>query len=556
MINVQNFLHILYPIHLLDNITFSKYKFLFLSVFLSVLCCLISGCSKNHESFDSPEIEYIESNTVAPSLIWNSKDAGRAGLQAAYPRIITIQGEGANQGYQLATFESYSIGTFSQYSAFPIFLSKDNGANWEKYSLCEDIFKNKSKFYQPYLYELTKPWGEYPSGTILLAGNLLNTHQTNTSIVIYTSTNQGKSFEYNSTVDVGGSPLYDPSAASSTTPIWEPSLIQLDDGTIVCYYSDERMKNKNILQALVHKTSDDGGKTWSSLTLDIGITDKNTRPGMITVTKLPNGQYFACYEVVNKPNLPTYYKISGDGLNWGDSNNLGTLLVDSQGNSIKGQPYCQWIDGINDEPGKLYVSGHTSGKSYSAGSCYMTTTDPENGQWQYAAMPFSYKPELLNGNQVYSPSFCASFDNTRLIHVINIVNDNNYTELLANSIDIRAVKLYSIDAYNIKGIRTNSYASECYEDMHMDVNSVISYNHDFNNSTYTLSLRYYCLEDVTAVMVINGYEYPITFTKGSSKYYYETLIVKVKIPSSNYDVTIRDFSGVVNLEVLSISECN
>lgn len=41
----------------------------------------------------------------------------------------------------------------------------------------------------------------------------------------------------------------------------------------------------------------------SSLSNVAAITNKKDRPGMITVSSLPNGKYIATYEVVNRPSI-------------------------------------------------------------------------------------------------------------------------------------------------------------------------------------------------------------------------------------------------------------
>ena len=78
---------------------------------------------------------------------------------------------------------------------------------------------------------------------------------------------------------------------------------------MVCYYSDERQKANGVLQAVSFKTSSDG-KNWSSLSNVAAITNKKDRPGMITVSSLPNGKYIATYEVVNRPSISKNNAIS------------------------------------------------------------------------------------------------------------------------------------------------------------------------------------------------------------------------------------------------------
>ena len=81
------------------------------------------------------------------------------------------------------------------------------------------------------------------------------------------------------------------------------------------YYSDEgHFESKNCNQLLLHKVSKDGGYTWSEARIDIAMPDKEKRPGMPIVAKLPNGKYIMVYEVVNLDGIPavSYTHLAGN----------------------------------------------------------------------------------------------------------------------------------------------------------------------------------------------------------------------------------------------------
>lgn len=231
---------------------------------------------------------------------------------------------------------------------YPIYQSTDSGNSWKLISNVYDKEYGLLRTSQPCLYELPKQVGDMPAGTILLAGNIFDDDPYKQSrIVIYKSLDSGKTWSFLSEVDNGGPCTYDPSVTSTTTTVWEPFLNLSKDGRLVCYYSDERQKANGVLQAVSFKTSSDG-KNWSSLSNVAAITNKKDRPGMITVSSLPNGKYIATYEVVNRPSISknnaiVYCKFSDDGVTW-DEGSLGTRVALSNGRGIGSSPYVKWVD--------------------------------------------------------------------------------------------------------------------------------------------------------------------------------------------------------------------
>ncbi|UUZ95255.1 glycoside hydrolase [Paenibacillus sp. P25] len=227
---------------------------------------------------------------------------------------------------------------------YPIYKSTDNGTTWTHVTdvVPSQNFPGETLTSQPFLYEVPQTVGGLAAGTILLAGNIMKADRSTSRIVIYKSTNQGTSWSLLSTVDTGGPAVYDPSPTSTTTTIWEPSLNIDSSGNLVCYFSDERQKANNILQAVSYRRSTDGGLTWGAEGNVAAIPNKSDRPGMITVTRSPNGKYMAVYEVVNRPSQSlntavVYYKFSDDGVTW-TANDLGTPIQLSNGRGIGSSP--------------------------------------------------------------------------------------------------------------------------------------------------------------------------------------------------------------------------
>lgn len=243
-----------------------------------------------------------------------------------YGRILCLKNSGSNNGTLLATCDQHTWVNGEQ--VWPIYKSTDDGETWQHVSDVTDTNFGTNRKAQPMLYELPQAVGDMPAGTIVLAGNLVPDDQSSSRIVIYKSSNIGSSWEYVSTVDVGGPFDYDRSPESTTSTIWEPFLYMDDYGHLVCAFSDERLKNQGVLQSLSLRYTSDG-VTWSDESNIVAITNKNDRPGMVTVSKMKNGKYIATYEVVNRPSYDqnssvVYCKFSDDGLNWNESD-LGIL---------------------------------------------------------------------------------------------------------------------------------------------------------------------------------------------------------------------------------------
>lgn len=247
---------------------------------------------------------------------------------ATYSRIICLKNSGDANGTLLCTYDqlknvSVDVGDGEIVSkqVYPIYRSTDEGETWELISNVYDKEYGLLRTSQPCLYELPKQVGDMPAGTILLAGNIFDdSPYTQSRIVIYKSLDGGQTWSFLSEVDSGGPCIYDPSVTSTTTTVWEPYLGMSKDGSLACYYSDERQKADGVLQAVSFRTSTDG-VNWSSLSNVAAITNQKDRPGMITVTELPNGKYMATYEVVNRPsisvnNAVVYCKFSEDGVTW------------------------------------------------------------------------------------------------------------------------------------------------------------------------------------------------------------------------------------------------
>lgn len=75
--------------------------------------------------------------------------------------------------------------------------------------------------YQPFLYQLPQPVGDFAKGTVLVAGNSIPTDLSQSKIDVYASTDNGETWEFVSSVASGG----EARPTNGLTPVWEPYLM-------------------------------------------------------------------------------------------------------------------------------------------------------------------------------------------------------------------------------------------------------------------------------------------------------------------------------------------
>lgn len=380
---------------------------------------------------------------------------------ATYSRIICLKNNGENNGKLLCTYDQLikknvmlSDGTEVSKQVYPIYRSSDNGESWE---LLADVFDDEyglPRTSQPCLYELPQDVGELRKGTILLAGNIFDDEPATTSrIVIYKSEDCGESWEFLSEVDNGGPCTYDPSTKSTTTTVWEPFLGLDAYGDLVCYYSDERQKSDGVLQAVSFKTSTDG-VNWENFGNVAAITNRKDRPGMITVTSLPNGKYMATYEVVNRPsiknnNAVVYCKFSDDGINW-DAGSLGNRIHLADGRGIGSSPYVKWVN-AGGPNGMVIVSakwGTDKNDNISGGQNFYVNYNLGEGTWERLPFAVTYDPADTKGGYFsgFSQSFDISEDGKQIYQATNVENFSNVKNLDGKNYNLNDVRVGTIPA--------------------------------------------------------------------------------------------------------------
>lgn len=265
---------------------------------------------------------------------------------AGYTSVIRLHHAGADSGRLLATFEDAST------QVLAIFQSDDDGVHWTgPIASVRESIEGATPFFglrTPRLYELPTPQGDLAEGTIVLATSaFFDRYQVNE---FYVSSDQGRTW-----------------SARGTLPIerngfaGEPHLETASDGSLVCYYSDETHRTGSGLnQAIVHRVSRDGGKSWGAESFDVAFpNDPDARPGMPVVLRMPNGQYVMSLEAVGygRERSPVFIKFSSDGLHWGPADSWGTRVRSASGAFPGATPYLAWLPAPAGGPeGGLVIS--------------------------------------------------------------------------------------------------------------------------------------------------------------------------------------------------------
>ena len=334
-----------------------------------------------------------------------------------YPRPVELRRAGEDNGLVLATFDHY---TLKEPPVMPIYASRDHGKTWEFYSQVEDTAKGHGLRFQPMMYELPADAADLAAGTLLFTANAVPLSLDSTEIMFFISRDHGKTWEYRSSVCAGGPPAEQNFDALGA--VWEPFIYLNAYGDITVVYSDERPhSDRRFNQTLAIQVSSDGGKTWGEQRFVTAIPDGWQRPGMAVVTRLPNGKYFMCYEIVNwkdteEPLCDIHFKLSDDGVDWGDPAERGARLETADGFFLGSMPYCLWVP-QGGENGTIIVSGKrdSEGLRLRDPGDFLVNYRLGEGPWERAPMLVSYDSRMTQAG--WSMGMCTVEDGSKLLQL-------------------------------------------------------------------------------------------------------------------------------------------
>jgi hypothetical protein len=247
----------------------------------------------------------------------------------------------------------------------------------------------------PALFELPEAQGDLPAGTLLAAGTAWNRPDfRQQAMEVFISRDGGANWSYRS------------SCASEALQvnneghgIWEPFFAITGDGSLNCFYSDERPSADGLAQVIAHVRSTDGGATWGPEIFDVGIRNGLARPGMPTVLRLPDGRYAMSFENCQAGAdadhvCSVYLKTSPDGQDWTPIASLGAQIASADGHRLLHTPTIAWTpyggrNGTLVAVGQRVVSGpegHVTVEPES-GRVLMINTQLGAGPWKQIPAP-------------------------------------------------------------------------------------------------------------------------------------------------------------------------
>lgn len=309
-----------------------------------------------------------------------------------YPRVIELHHAGELNGVLLATFDHSTI---KEPPVVPVYCSRDQGVTWEPYSSIEDTENGYGIRFQPHIYELPQACGDLPAGTIVMCGNSVPLNFASTELAFYISRDHGKTWEFRSSVVKGGPPIEQNFDALG--PVWEPCIYLGTKGELVVAFTDERPHtDPRFNQTLAVIASKDGGRTWSDVRYTVSIPDRSMRPGMPVVARMGNGKYIMVYEIVGCPSCDIYYKLSDDGLDWGDPLWEGKLVKTADGLILGSMPYVIWVP-QGGENGTVIVTAKREGEHIGMRDpgYYHVNYNFGEGDWERVPMLITYNTDTL-----------------------------------------------------------------------------------------------------------------------------------------------------------------
>jgi hypothetical protein len=400
-----------------------------------------------------------DSPSPAPGIMYQLP-ASQPCLKGRSNCAIYVKAAQLPSGKLIASFEQSTVPSSGSAAGqtLPVYSSGNDGQTWQLLSQVQApaSLSSSSQYAQytsawtnPYLYVLPQAVGNLPAGTLLMAavvsGNdyyyleqkaanpnwlpASDGDRANVAIALYSSTNQGSSWNFLNIITAGGwqggsagaigKDVSTANTGGQVDPVWEPYLM-VYNGQLVAYYSDEGgylgyNSQTGVLtpgpahntatgfygQVLAHRTWNGSSANWSSPVVDVtGLTDSigngqseigGGRPGMANVVQTSDGQWMMTFEYWGGGDN-VRYKLASNPLDfWQADGTAGTgissLPVSAGSASLSqgGNPVLIRLPG----GGLLYNAG-------GSGDVWMNPGGSSAGTWtQYqTTMPAGYSRDL------------------------------------------------------------------------------------------------------------------------------------------------------------------
>lgn len=357
-----------------------------------------------------------------------------------YPTAVILehQANPADNGKIIATLNSSE-------HFYSILESTDDGESFKEITQVYDrVNANCRGGRMPMLYELPADMGSYKKGTLVLAGTssaLTSSSDEKSAIVIYYSADAGKTWTAGQSIDFGA-------GRTDGDGIWEPFLIyEQETGRLYCFYSDDRDSEHD--QKIVYKYTTDliswtgaGGVGSDKAPFEaVASSDYKPRPGMVSITKMSNGEYIMVYEVGHSKygdsTATVHFKKSKKLDDWSDVSDIGEQIISVDGRAFGSAPWCAYTpvggqNGLFITTGRYRDDRNTDPSepdlfiSFDYGETFVTIENPfdyENSDLHLGK--FGYSPFLLtagDGKTIYyfNTSFFKPLNQTQCIEMVKI----------------------------------------------------------------------------------------------------------------------------------------
>lgn len=311
-----------------------------------------------------------------------------------YPRVLRLKfGPGA--------------GTLMASTNGVLFGSADEGAHWTGVGKVPVAEGSKERCCAT-LYEVPQRVGSLVAGTLLSSASYFSGGVP--AIEIYQSVDGGRTWTLHSTPVVRGGEKHG---------LWEPEFSVAKDGALVMFWSDET--DPCCSQKLVQMRTYDG-VTWRDERDTVRGTDKRDRPGMIVVSKLPDGCFFMSYEYCGPAACAVFLRTSADGWDYGGPEWMGTRVQTAAGQYLEHAPWSTWMaaGGAN---GTLLLAGqvlYEADGSVSAlnGRVLLVNSRADGaGVWSTVAAPVAVPGAYDNYCPNYSSALLPSADGRTVLEL-------------------------------------------------------------------------------------------------------------------------------------------
>jgi hypothetical protein len=249
------------------------------------------------------------------------------------------------------------------------------------------------------LYELPRAIGALPAGALLWAASIgQGQSSAPMSIAVWVSTDRARTWTFSSNAVVASAPY------NQKNGLWEPEFSMLDDGTLVCHYSDETDPAHS--QKLARVRSSDG-VTWGSAQDTVAPTDWGTRPGMANVRRPTGGPFIMSYEVCGGgAGCGAHMRTSTDGWSWGAATDVGAQPQTVDGIHFAHAPTLAWTASPGSM-GRLFLMGQVTvgadGGIAAQDGDYLLASPQQGNQFWYA-LPAPVPVPTPDGG-----SFCPNY---------------------------------------------------------------------------------------------------------------------------------------------------